>query len=562
MADEDVHKTAITTPFGLFEFTRMPFGLRNAAQTFQRFIDTVLRGLSFSYAYIDDVLIASTSEEEHKHHLRLVFERFKEYGVLIHPSKCEFGVSSLQFLGHVVDANGIRPMESKVSAVLDFPRPLPQRQLREFLGMINFYHRFIPHCAQVLQPLHTLLTRAHAKSELQWSQCCISAFNAAKEALAQATLLFHPTPDAPTVIMTDASDIAVGAVLQQFVNNQWQPISYFSRKLSHTERRYSTFDRELLAVYLAIKHFRHFLEGRVFSVYTDHKPLTFSLHTKSDTHSPRQLRHLDFIAQFTSDIRHIQGRHNPVADALSRVELNAVDSVSPPVVDFEAMAAAQDNCRFLSDESPHHSLTLHPIPLPNSTNSIICDFLMECHALLFHLPSGKLFLMPCTLCLILVSRLLKNLSVNVLSGPRCTLSSSGGHGHVFHVNDRRSFDIPFPLWHPFLHQMLDLTTFILILWDLSLLLMDKRTCSLVSIGSLAGQRLFLSQISLLPLLLALWFPGGSHVSVFLQLSPQTEVVSLSHPFGHNSWQYWALLVATPPLIIQSPMVWWNGFTVS
>ena len=104
--------------------------------------------------------------------IRLVFERFKEYGVLIHSSKCELGVSSLQFLGHVVDANGIRPMESKVSAVLDFPRPLSQRQLREFLGMINFYHRFIPHCAQVLQPLHTLHTRTHAKSELQWSECC------------------------------------------------------------------------------------------------------------------------------------------------------------------------------------------------------------------------------------------------------------------------------------------------------------------------------------------------------------------------------------------------------
>ena len=133
--------------------------------------------------------------------------------------------------------------------------------------------------------------------------------------------------------------------------------------------------------------------------------------------------------------------------------------------------------------------------------------LMGYHALLFHLPSGKLFSMPCTLCLILVSKLLKNLSLNVLSGPRCTLSSSSGHGHVFHVNDRRSFDIPFPLWHPFLHQMLDLATFILILRDLSLLLMDKRTCSLVSIGSLAGQRLFLSQISLLPLLLVLWFPG-------------------------------------------------------
>ena len=237
--------------------------------------------------------------------------------------------------------------------------------------MINFYHQFIPHGTQILQPLHSFRTRAHAKSELQWSEECISAFNSAKDALAQATLLFHPTPDATTSLMTDASDIAVGAVLQQSVDGHWQPIS-FSWSLSPTERKYSTFDRELMAVYLAIKHFRHFIEGRVFTVFTDHKPLTFSLHTRSDKHSPWQLRHLDFISQFTSDIRHIQGRLNPVADALSRVELNAVES-SSPTIDSEAMALAQDNCEFLSVESPHHSLTLHSFSLPHSTNYIICD---------------------------------------------------------------------------------------------------------------------------------------------------------------------------------------------
>ena len=195
---------------------------------FPLFIDTVLRSLSFSYAYIDDVLIASSSEEEHKHHLQLVFECFKEYGVLIHPSKCQLCVSSLQFLWHVVDANGIRPMatEEQVSAVLNFSCPSSQWQLREFLGMIKFYHRFIPHCPQVLQPLHTLLTHTHAKSELQWSECCVSAINAAKEALAQATLLFHPTPDALTA-MTDASNVAVGAVLQQFVNNHGNQFPIF-----------------------------------------------------------------------------------------------------------------------------------------------------------------------------------------------------------------------------------------------------------------------------------------------------------------------------------------------
>ena len=137
----DVPKTAITTPFGLFEFLRMPFGLKNAAQTFQRFMDQVLRGLHFAYTYIDDVLIASSSEEEHHQHLKQVFDRFKDYGVVINPSKCQLGVPSLQFLGHIVNKDGISPLESRVSAVRDFPLPKSQRKLREFLGLINYWSR-------------------------------------------------------------------------------------------------------------------------------------------------------------------------------------------------------------------------------------------------------------------------------------------------------------------------------------------------------------------------------------------------------------------------------------
>ena len=319
----------------------MPFGLRNAAQTFQRFIDQVLRGLYFAYTYIDDVLIASSSEEEHWQHLIQVFDRFKEYGVIINPDKCQLGVHSLQFLGHIVDKDGIRPLECKVSAVRDFPVPKSHRKLREFLGLVNYCHRFIPHCAQVLHPLHTLLSNTPTNSDLQWSGDCLTAFNQIKTALADATLLFHPKPDAVVAIMSDASDIAVGAVLQQFVDSQWQPIAYYSHKLSPTERRYSTYDRVLLAVYLSIKQFRHIVEGRIFSVYTDHKPLTFSMHIKSER-SSRQARHLDFISQFTKNIRYTHGSDNPVADALSRVELNQMESVSS-VIDFEAMASAQDN---------------------------------------------------------------------------------------------------------------------------------------------------------------------------------------------------------------------------
>ena len=329
--------------------------------------------MHFSYSYIDDVLIASTNPEERESHLQQVFERFREYGIIVNPSKCELGVPSLTFLGHVVNENGISPLDSKVSVVRDFPLPKTQCKLREFLGLINFYHRFIPHCAEVLQPLHTLLSHTPAKSELQWSDEHISVFNQAKEVLAQATLLSYPKPDALTSIMTDASDIAIGAVLQQYIDNQWQPISYFSHKLSPTECCYSTYDRELLAVYQAIKHFRHFVEGRTFFILTDHKPLTFSLHTQSDRYTPRQIRHLDYISQFTTDIRHVKGSCNPVADTLSRIELNQLGLSSPALIDYQAMAAAQGDDHFLTEESSHSALVLQRVPLQYSEGTIVYD---------------------------------------------------------------------------------------------------------------------------------------------------------------------------------------------
>ena len=165
----DIPKTAITIPFGLFEYLRMPFGLRNAAQTFQRFIDQVVRDLLFCYCYIDNILIASSNPEEHQQHLILVIERFKEYGVIINLSKCEFGVNHLTFLGHFITAQEIKPL------------------------------------------------------------------------IASASLLSYPTPDAPTNIMTDASNTAVGAVLQQLINNTWRPIAFFSKTLKPQKTRYRYF---------------------------------------------------------------------------------------------------------------------------------------------------------------------------------------------------------------------------------------------------------------------------------------------------------------------------------
>ena len=206
-----------------------------------------------------------------------------------------------------------------------------------------------------------------------WTERAQGAFQAAKEALATATLLSHPQPNAPLAIMSDASDIAVGAVLQQRIGDQWHPISYFSKKLTSTETHYSTFDRELLAIYLAIRHFRHMVEGREFTVFTGHKPLTRALTSQGTQHSPRQVRHLDFISQFTSDIQHVKGANNPVADALSRIEVNALGKCQD--IDFEAMAKAQGQDQDLSalQSSSSSSLKLSSVPVPASTTTIVCD---------------------------------------------------------------------------------------------------------------------------------------------------------------------------------------------
>ena len=273
----DVHKTAVTTPFGLFNFTRTPFGLRNSDQTFQRFIDHVTRGLDFVFVYLDDLLVTSPDHKTHKKHLRILFVRLAEYGIIIGREKCQLSTAELSFLGRHACAEGISPLPSAVDAIVNFVKPEKQRALRRYLGMVNYYHRFIPQCAAKSTPLNNLLTAAieghtrlspKSNFDLKWDQNAESAFSESKQILANATLLVHPDPMAQINITCDASDVAVGGVLQQYLNGMWQPLSFFSKKLNPAATRYSAFDRELLAVYATIKHFRHNLEGRNFFVNT------------------------------------------------------------------------------------------------------------------------------------------------------------------------------------------------------------------------------------------------------------------------------------------------------
>ncbi len=182
----DVPKTAVTTPFGLFEFLKMPFGLRNAAQTFQRFMDQVLCGISVAYSYIDDILIASNNPEQHLLNLQTVFERLSTHGVVINPNKCVFGAAKLDFLGHRINRQGVTPLPQKVQAIRDFPQPKSPCQLRRFIGLVNFYHRFLPHCAELMIPLHALLSSCKPKSQsLSQSDSALASFHAPRRLLLQ-----------------------------------------------------------------------------------------------------------------------------------------------------------------------------------------------------------------------------------------------------------------------------------------------------------------------------------------------------------------------------------------
>ncbi|GFX82906.1 hypothetical protein TNCV_2640411 [Trichonephila clavipes] len=341
---------AICTPFGLFESTRMQFGLCNAASTFQRFIDEVTRGLKGVYAFIDDILIASQNVQEHTTNLRALFERLDYYGLTIKPSKCTFGVDSLKFLGFQVSSEGISPLPDRVNAIQNFPRPNTLTQLRRFLGMFNFYRRFIPKAAHILAPLikflegHTNKKKPchpskNPQTPLEWTEEAENSFTAAKTALADATLLKHPIPGATLSVWTHASNFSIGSSLMQLSNSNWEPIAFLSLKLSKTQQNWSTYDRELLAIYTSIKKFRHMLEGREFITYTDQKPLTYAFKQKPDKCTPRQLRHLDYISQFSTDIRYVVGTENKFADALSRVEIDAI--IKPPILDYKKFAQAQ-----------------------------------------------------------------------------------------------------------------------------------------------------------------------------------------------------------------------------
>lgn len=378
MNEADIPKTAVITPFGLFEFIRLPFGLRNAASTMMRMMNEILADLPFLFVFFDDILVASESEDEHIQHLEKLFQRIQQHGLVINIEKCVFGQAQLNFLGHCLSASGYQPSPERVAAIREMQPPQTITDLRGFLASINFYRDFMPHAVEIQQHL-SALTPGNIKNDkrnVSWTAETEQIFITAKNELANAAMLAYPVDSAPLALYSDASNTTVGGVLHQIVAEKAQPLGFYSKALTSAQRNYSTYDRELTAIYQSIKHFQYMLEGRVFVIYCDHLPLTTAFQQKPEKASPRQLRQLDFIGQFCTDIRHVAGKENIVADMLSRIA--SITQSPPHIIDYHQLQREQEKDADLAKLriDKNHSLIIKRVQMPGTNALIWCDFSM------------------------------------------------------------------------------------------------------------------------------------------------------------------------------------------
>lgn len=378
MNEEDIPKTAIITPFGLFEYLRMPFGLRNAAASMQRLMHEVCRDLPFVYVFFDDLICGSKSPDEHLQHLETLFKRFEEIGLIINLEKCEFGKTEITFLGHLVSKNGFKPSPSKVEAITNMKPPATVTDLRGYLATINFYRDFIPNAIDTQQHLSKLAlgNKKNDRTPVAWTTNALEMFEESKRQLSNATALAFPVPNAHLILFSDASDYAAGGALNQLVGDQLQPLGFYSKAFTPAEKNYSTYDRELTAMFQSAKHFLFMIEGRPCTMLTDQKSLANAFQQRPEKASPRQVRQLDFIGQLTTDIRYIPGKENVIADLLSR--LASISSQPKPLVDYKLLQAEQEKDAEITDllANKTHSLIIKRVQMPDSNIHIWCDFSM------------------------------------------------------------------------------------------------------------------------------------------------------------------------------------------
>ena len=270
--DQSKDLVTINTHKGLYRYTRMPFGIAPAPAIFQRTMDIVLQGIPRTICYIDDILITGVNDQEHLANLEEVLRRLQYHGITLKKNKCKFMCDSVEYLGYTVDSEGLHVTPNKIEAIVNAPQPQNVTELRAYLGLVNYYGKFIPHLASILQPLNSLLQK---NCKWVWSEKCSEAVQEATEKLTSSTVLIHYNPSLPIRLAADASQYGIGTVLSHITpDGVEKPIAFASRTLSKAERNYSQIEKERLSLIFGVKKFNQYIYGREFTLITDHKPLT------------------------------------------------------------------------------------------------------------------------------------------------------------------------------------------------------------------------------------------------------------------------------------------------
>lgn len=315
--EEDKKKTAFVTPHGLYEFNRMPFGLKNAPATFQRLMNEILRDHinRTCVVYLDDILIFSTTLQEHVRAITEIFTILEKHNLKIQTDKCNFMKKETEFLGHILTEEGLKPNPGKIKVIQSLTIPTTQRQIKSFLGLTGYYRKFVKDYAKVAQPI-TKYLRKNMKINTK-DPNYIDAFEKLKNLITSHPILKYPNFEKSFVLTTDASNYAIGAFLSQ----EGHPVSFASRTLNQHEQNYSATDKEFLAIIWAVNYFRPYLYGKKFKILTDHLPIKYlqAKYNGKDI-SPRHQRWLLKLGEYHFDIEYLKGKENKVADFLSRIE--------------------------------------------------------------------------------------------------------------------------------------------------------------------------------------------------------------------------------------------------
>lgn len=354
MDPADVHKTAFNVENGHYEFLRMPMGLKNSPSTFQRVMDNVLKGLQneVCLVYLDDIVVYSTSLQEHIVNLEKVFKRLRESNFKIQMDKSEFLKLETDFLGHVICKDGVKPNPNKIAAIEKYPLPKTTTEIKRFLGLLGYYRKFIPNFAKLTKPLTQCLKKG---VKIVLDQNYINCFEHCKTLLTNDPILQYPDLTKEFLLTTDASNVAIGAVLSQGTIGSDKPIAYASRTLNSSELNYSTIEKELLAIVWATKYFRPYLFGRKFKILTDHKPLQWIMNLKEP--NSRLTRWRLKLSEYDFTIVYKQGKANTNADALSRIEINN-DEISSIIVNPTEDTPSLDNSRTITAPEADDSRTI------------------------------------------------------------------------------------------------------------------------------------------------------------------------------------------------------------